>query len=56
MIQRKPSPLDDPFDAPPRENPRDLPDEDHSGNGVDYDDDGDAHTEVINGRHRRRRF
>jgi hypothetical protein len=53
VIQSKPSPLDDPFDAP-RENPRDLPDEDHSGNGMDYDDD--AHTEVINGRHRRRRF
>ena len=66
-IQPNPSPLDDPFDAPrenprdvalkaPWENPRDLPGEDHSGNGVDYDDDGDAHTQVINGRHRRRRF
>ncbi len=50
-IQRKPSPLDLLVNAP-RENPGDLPGDDHRGSGVDYDDD--AHTQVINGRHRQR--
>ena len=50
-IQRKPSPLDLLVNAS-RENARDLPVDDHRGSGVDYDDD--AHTQVINGRHRQR--
>jgi hypothetical protein len=52
-IQREPSPREVPFNAP-RENPRDLPGEDHRASGVDdgVDFDDDAHTEVINGRHR----
>jgi hypothetical protein len=52
-IQREPSPREVPFNAP-RENPRDLPGEDLRGSSVDdgADFDDDAHTEVINGRHR----
>lgn len=51
-IQRKPSQRDVPFNAP-RESPRGAGGENNRDNGLDYDDD-DAHTQVINGRHRHR--